>query len=337
MDMSINFSVIIPAYNCENTIAKTVESILAANIDKIEVVIVDDGSTDDTDSVCQRLSQSKDNIRYYHKENSGVSDTRNYGVIHARGKYIMFWDSDDFAEPKLLNGCARKMIEQEPDMLIFGIEYRKMYHGRTFSADKLHCKTAQLLNSEDLAVSLGNLFDINYLQSSCNKILKTEICKKIKFNINKRSFEDFLYILEYLKYCEDIYIMPNMAYLYNVECSSTKPTREKKIVDFEEYMSEFQLAVLALEYKYGTELNELRKRIGWVYEWMLCNKIESSTLSELNGMDINKLQVILFGEPYMTNSRSIKFLLDGKIIVLRVYCILKQIKSNIKNTIKMVI
>ena len=87
-------SVIIPAYNCENTLKRTVESIIASGLVDYEIIIVNDGSTDNTTSVCNSLCDQYSFIKYSEQENSGVSAARNRGISIATGEYIMFFDAD---------------------------------------------------------------------------------------------------------------------------------------------------------------------------------------------------------------------------------------------------
>lgn len=330
----MKFSVIIPAYNCEDTIEATVRSITATQMDEMEIIIVDDGSTDQSRTICEQLIESFPNIKYFLKKNSGVSDTRNYGIERATGKYVLLWDSDDLAESELLRKCMQKVLEQDCDMLVFGIEYRKMFNGKLFGVDKLQCQKEEMIFKRDLSDRLNELFEINYLQSACNKILRRDICNYIRFSSSKRSFEDFLYIIEYIKYCESIYIMPDLVYLYNVEYSSKKPTREKAISDFNAYMLEFQEAVLELEENLGTTLTGLRAIVGLIYGWMLENKIASSNYAELKKIDPQKMRACLFGDIYQIDSKLTRLFFEGRLLLVWIYRCLKEAKQTILFTLR---
>lgn len=94
-------SFIIPVYNAENTIERAINSILKQKTNlEYEIIVVDDGSTDNLEDVMQKYNQ--ENIKYFKKENSGVADTRNFGVDKAKGEYIIFVDSDDYISHTLL-------------------------------------------------------------------------------------------------------------------------------------------------------------------------------------------------------------------------------------------
>jgi len=108
-------SIIMPAYNAENTIKNTIESILNQNYDNYEIIVVDDGSTDNTQNIVKNIDNSK--IKYFKLEtNKGVSNARNFGIEKATGNYIMFIDSDDL----YLDTMIEKMVNgiKESDWVI---------------------------------------------------------------------------------------------------------------------------------------------------------------------------------------------------------------------------
>ncbi|MCI9238212.1 glycosyltransferase [Lachnospiraceae bacterium 50-23] len=92
-------SVIIPAYNIENYIKKSLDSVCVQNVSDIEIIVIDDGSVDRTGYICDEYAKDYSNLRVYHKENSGLAGTRNFGIQMAEGKYIAFLDGDDFFAP----------------------------------------------------------------------------------------------------------------------------------------------------------------------------------------------------------------------------------------------
>lgn len=99
-------SVIVPMYNAQNTIRRCVESICGQSYPNLEILLLNDGSKDDTLAVCRELAAADARIRLIDKPNSGASDTRNQGLALARGEYIQFADSDDY----LLPGCTERLV-----------------------------------------------------------------------------------------------------------------------------------------------------------------------------------------------------------------------------------
>ena len=97
-------SVIIPVYNAEKYLHKCVDSVLNQTLDDIEIILVDDGSTDKSPSICDDFEIKFDSIRVIHKENGGLSSARNFGMDKANGEFIGFVDSDDYIAPECMKG-----------------------------------------------------------------------------------------------------------------------------------------------------------------------------------------------------------------------------------------
>lgn len=117
----LDVSVIVPIYNVERQLRRCLESLINQTNNNIEIILVNDGSTDNSGKIAKEYSEKyKQKIRYYEKENGGLSDARNYGVKKARGKYISFVDSDDYVNEKLYQHL-KKYMEQKYDLIKFKI------------------------------------------------------------------------------------------------------------------------------------------------------------------------------------------------------------------------
>ena len=95
-----NLSIIVPVYNTEKYIKRCFESL--KNLKDTEIIVINDGSADNSENIINEFAKSQSNIIYYKKENSGIADTRNFGMEKATGKYIMFVDSDDYIDDDLI-------------------------------------------------------------------------------------------------------------------------------------------------------------------------------------------------------------------------------------------
>lgn len=118
----VSVSVIIPAYNQGNTISKTLASVLPQIKAGIEVIVVDDGSTDNTKVVIQEFDSQKV-IRYYYTMNRGVCAARNFGAIVSEGRYLVFLDGDDELMPNYFNSAELIILQQEPDFIFVGASF----------------------------------------------------------------------------------------------------------------------------------------------------------------------------------------------------------------------
>lgn len=120
----IKLSFVVPVYNVEHYLRKCVDSLLAQNYEDYEIILVDDGSTDNSPKICKAYASRYDNIYIIHQRNSGVGAARNTGIKTARGKYICFVDSDDYWEPNVL---GELMVQIERDKLdVLRIKYQNV-------------------------------------------------------------------------------------------------------------------------------------------------------------------------------------------------------------------
>lgn len=244
------FSVIIPAYNCENSIERTVDSIVSSDISDYEIVIVNDGSVDNTASVCRELCSRYSFIKYFEQKNSGVSAARNKGISIAAGEYILFFDADDTAEENGFSECVDIIKEEKPDILIFGMRFDYYKNGKIYRNDKLVPGQNGMLNKNQIRTELDGLYNTNSLTPVWNKIYKRTLIinNNILFNTNYFLMEDFLFSLECLKVCENIYCLPKALYYYKQsENEKNAFNRLKRIDDLCEYVLPFKLAIDKLD------------------------------------------------------------------------------------------
>ena len=202
--MDRKVSIIIPMYNSEKFIVKTIDSVLAQDYGNIEIIVIDDGSKDNSYNLVKLAYGNK--IKLIHKENSGVSDTRNVGLENATGDYIMFVDSDDLVLKNFVSTCVKEL--ENVDQVIFNHE--------TISEDGSHIEYSNF-NEGILTLNDDNRMDFfinhffNYQSGWCvwNRIFKKEIIEKynIRFSTKYKIGEDQLFCLEYLLYAERIKII----------------------------------------------------------------------------------------------------------------------------------
>lgn len=242
-------SIVVPAYNCANTLQKTVESIISSGLIDYEIIIVNDGSTDDTASVCKILCSKYTFIKYIEQENSGVSAARNKGISLASGEYIMFFDADDTAEENGFSECVNIIRNENPDILVFGMSFDYYKNGKPYRREALIPEQSGLLTKAQLRENLESLYNTNSLSSACNKIFKRSLISdnSILFNTNYFLMEDFLFSLEVLRFCKNIYCFPKALYCYKQsENEKNAFNRLKRIDNLCEYVSPFKTAIKEL-------------------------------------------------------------------------------------------
>lgn len=201
----MQLSIIIPAYNCADTIEKAVAS--AVFCENTEIIIVDDGSTDETEKITSELEKKYSCVKSISQQNSGPALARNSGINIATGRYIMFLDSDDTFEPDAIKKVLSE-LEKDTDVLIFG--FRQNFCGR----------------AEDRIYSLSSPFTIdeyyknNLLNQVWNKAYNREFINRnnIRFK-NYHYGEDRIFNGEVLKCNPAIRTIPDVLYNYNIDNS----------------------------------------------------------------------------------------------------------------------
>lgn len=184
--MAVLISIIIPAYNLEKYIRRTVESVLAQTYREIEVIVVDDGSTDMTGAILDEISGNDQRVRVIHKENGGVSRARLCGIENARGEYIGFVDGDDTVEPDMFERLYNNAAEYNADISHCG--YKKIYaDGRTEN----FYATGRLIR-QDKAKGLYDLLEGSYIEPGlCNKLFHKSLFHSLLHADGEKSIMDF--------------------------------------------------------------------------------------------------------------------------------------------------
>lgn len=219
-------SIIIPAYNVENYIIKTIESCINQTYKNIEILIIDDGSSDNTSKVIQKYMLKDDRIKYFYQENSGVSKARNSGILHANGKYIVFLDSDDWLEKNTIE----YLIDYQKKYKEYFINVNRQcveIDGKILKEkDRVFNEEIKILNTEEL---LENFIENNYsVTSSCYKLYSREVLLKniIRFREDIFHGEDGLFVFEYLLRVDKV-LYSNKP-LWNILERPDSASREKK-------------------------------------------------------------------------------------------------------------
>lgn len=179
-------SVIVPVYNVSNYLRKCVDSILNQSYQNIEVILVDDGSTDDSKEICDFYEKSDSRVISYHKENGGLSDARNFGIKKAHGKYLVFIDSDDYISDKMIEKLYQLIHQFHVRIGVVGFDF--VYEEKKSKKEKSKKNSVYVLDKKR---ALENLFRDNSEigNYAWNKIYEKELFAKVEYPIG-RNMED---------------------------------------------------------------------------------------------------------------------------------------------------
>ena len=205
-------TIIIPAFNVENYIKKCIDSLKEQSFQDYEVIIVDDGSTDNTLKVINK--NIDDRFKVISQKNSGAGYARNAGISLSKGKYIGFMDSDDFLyDKKCLEKLAKTMIEQDCDIITYKMVRYYDLKNSFLEEDNITAKNTLFTNvSEYLELTIKNS---RLSVSPCDKFIKSSILKKNKvFFENYAMLEDVDWSLSVFTYAKSIYVLNEPIYVY---------------------------------------------------------------------------------------------------------------------------
>ncbi len=200
-------SVLVPMYNVERYIERTVRSILRQTYRNFHLVLLDDGSTDGTYNVAARLAASDERIHLFRKENEkNISKTRNALLSFAKGKYAVFVDSDDVLFPRYLEKLHAALVESDADLSMCEFLVQKHPFSPIAPVKSRRC----VVEGDDIFPTLV----LNARFMLWNKMYKTDLLCRVRFDESVRTGEDFLFCLQYLKECRKIVLINDPLYHY---------------------------------------------------------------------------------------------------------------------------
>ena len=180
----MKFSIIVPVYNVEKYLEKCLKSIQNQTYDNFEVIIVNDGSTDKSSDIILNFIKGKTRFKYYQKENGGLSDARNFGLQYITGDYLLFVDSDDYVNKKLLETLNYELTKNKVDIIKFGVNIIK---GKKI----IHCFKTNF-NNLSISKALPLLLKDELVEPACFYCYNYKFWKKNKFLYTKgRNHEDY--------------------------------------------------------------------------------------------------------------------------------------------------
>lgn len=198
-------SVIIPVYNAKKTLSACIESIIRHQDPAIEILLIDDGSTDGSAAICDICDNRDSRIRVYHRENQGVSAARNFGLSEARGEWIAFIDSDDTIDPDYFPLDK----EHNSDLLIQNWKFV----GRE---DYLEHFEAAIYQGDEFRRFLSENAHLDAFRVVWGKFLRRDIIERfhLRFDTRIHLGEDTLFILSYLSHCQSVEVLGTSLYHY---------------------------------------------------------------------------------------------------------------------------
>ena len=237
-------SVIIPIYNVEIYLERCIKSLIHQTYTNVEILLIDDGSEDSSLAICKEFEEIDSRIKVVHKANEGLGITRNYGLKEARGRYVVFVDSDDYITLDAIEILYRDITKNKCDLVIADHFYKGEPNGIPIVSGVysehdvvdnvyMHMLGGHAKKKDDLCVSVcGNIYDINLIRDH-------HICFPSE---RKLIWEDLVFNSSYLLFCNRVYMegKPLYHYCYNVESLTHRydPDKLVKVMKMYSYMQQ---------------------------------------------------------------------------------------------------
>ena len=226
----MKFSIIIPIYNSARFLKDSIESVLFQSEKDFELILINDGSTDDSEKICKRYRKNDERIIFISKKNEGVSNARNLGILIAQGDYIIFLDADDKLVDNALFIIEEKIQKFQPDVVSYHtirtnerMDIIGPFTKNKYTEDRLICSDIDFQNEIYLELVQGTSFGI-----IGNYAVRSNIVKNIRFNSQMIMCEDLLFNMAMFEKANSVLLIPDYLYLYRDNLSGCVHTYNLK-------------------------------------------------------------------------------------------------------------
>ena len=224
-------SVIVPVYNVAQYLEKSIASIQQQTYQNLEIILVDDGATDESGRLCEQIAEQDERVLVYHKENEGLSQARNDGLKQAHGDYVIFIDSDDYIHPEMIASLYQQLVNEDADVSSCGV--MNVYS---------NSESPQTENQDDYFICDTETFLREYLIGEkipgtiCNKLIKKEIAAQLTFP-KGLIYEDAYYHFDLIKVAKKYVVntKPYYYYFHRGDSITTKPYAKKDLAYIDIY------------------------------------------------------------------------------------------------------
>lgn len=205
-------SIIIPVFNTRPFLAEVLDSVIKQTYQNLEIIIVDDGSTDGSGEICDAYAKKDKRVRVVHQENKGLSSARNAGLDIMSGDAVAFVDSDDACHPDYIGAMAAAMIREQPELVVCRYTTHKT-NGKMVQTGREKTRPSIGQGSYDRAHALYALVDSSLNHGVWNKLYKKELWETVRFP-DGHVYEDTDTVYQIIDQCRTVYALDRALYLY---------------------------------------------------------------------------------------------------------------------------
>lgn len=328
-------SVIVPVYNVEKYLPECIESIINQTYKNLEIILIDDGSPDNSGKICDEYAGKDNRIKVIHKKNEGVSEARNVGMEVAKGNYLTFVDSDDWIESVYIETLLKTLMENKADYVTCG--YNRVYQNEI---EKINNSGKRIVY--DTKEYLMNLLNVQLGYGFCHmKLIKRDIIGNNKFDKKLVVGEDAFFNIKLCKNLKKAVVIEEALYNYRFNSNSVVRKYDANYVEKYRKSMEAMYNYIMDEYKEEKEVKQclynyiayhvLLIAVNYCFNPNNKNKIKS--LKSIYNVEIFKAAIENSNYKKMSLSRKITlFSLKYKLCYLTVtICGVRQLQFNLRN------
>ena len=208
----VKISVIMPVYKVEDYVGKSIESIQAQTLTEWELFAVDDGSPDNSGAICEEYAKKDPRIKVIHQENAGAPAARNVAIDKAVGEFMYFMDSDDWAEPTMLEDMYKIATENDRQLVVAGYYIDTYYNDEEKFTQEQFVPSAIYKNQQEFREAAYKLFDKNLLYTPWNKLFSSEYLRANKLYFPNTFWDDFPFNLSVVRDVERVAVTDKKYY-----------------------------------------------------------------------------------------------------------------------------
>lgn len=208
----IKVSVIMPVYKVEQYVARAIESIQAQTLQEFEFLIVDDGTPDRSGEICDAYAAKDSRIHVFHKENGGAPSARNMAIDIAKGKYMYFMDSDDWAEPTMLEDLYTLAEQNSAQLVVSGFYIDTYYSDTEFYTQDQKLPARIFGSQQEFREYAYEMFDQNLLYPPWNKLFLSEYLIRNNLKFPNTFMDDFPFVLSVIRDVERVVLTDRQYY-----------------------------------------------------------------------------------------------------------------------------
>jgi glycosyltransferase involved in cell wall biosynthesis len=284
--MTISF--VVPVYNCGTLLKPCIDSLLAVRNTELEILLIDDGSTDGSGALCDSLQAADPRICCIHQDNQGVSAARNRGIAEAAGDYVVFVDADDTLDSILFSDLLQSLgPEPDTDLVLFGLSFDYYRKGVLYRSTRMQHRKCGTMERKLWKNEISALYHCNYLSPVWNKLFRRSFLLRndLRFDTDMFLLEDLHFSLRALSFADSIVCSDAAIYHYRqAEDEGNAGRRLKRIERVSSLIDQLQAAFSMLADHLEQDPHTYDDLLASIFLMLVRQKVQVSDFAEIGAV-----------------------------------------------------